>query len=114
MLSFLTMIFTLRLGLGATPVDRAAVSLRDEVAAVAAITMEREATAVAPVRAVEASLGWGAPARHVLTKEDWKNMLVDTLSNETIANAAMWVASQPIGLRVSGRRFFVTVRVATP
>jgi hypothetical protein len=114
MLSFLTMIFTLRVGLGATPVGPAVVSLRQEVAAVAAAAAEREASSIGPMRAAEASLSWGAPPRHALSKEDWKHMLEDALENETIMNAAMWIANQPVSLRVSGQKFFVTFRVSTP
>ena len=115
MLSLLAMIFTLRLGLGAAPTDGAMVSLREQVQAVAVQQAAREdAREVAPIRAGELSQSWEAPPRYRLSREDWLRMIESALANETIANAAVWIATQPVHVSMSGRRFFVSLRFATP
>jgi hypothetical protein len=112
MTSFLAMLFTLRIGLGASPMDGVKVSLREEALAVAvqAAQVERPpaATPYAVVRAGD------PPQRQPLTRDDWLDLLTGALSNETLANAAMWVADQPVSVSVSREKLFVSVRIATP
>jgi hypothetical protein len=115
MISFLATIFTLHLGLGASPVSRAAVSLREEALAVAAQTATRENSREAsqPVATIEAPFSAGATPR-ALTRDDWLHILTDVLSNDRLANAAMWVANQPVSLNLSAEKVFVSIRISTP
>jgi hypothetical protein len=113
MMSFLAMILTMRVGLGSAPVDRALLSLREEAATVAAERASRDEPGAKPAvgaigPAVQAERG---PPR---TREEWLVILTDALSNQTLANAAMWVAHQPLSVTMSPEKFFVSVRIATP
>jgi hypothetical protein len=119
MLSFLAMVFTLRIGLGATPVDRAVVSLREEAVVVAARDADRRREIewvgghVRPAGRVELHL---APPsrRRMLGREEWRRLLHEIISNETVTGAAMWIASQPVHVSMKNDRFFVSLRFATP
>jgi enoyl-[acyl-carrier-protein] reductase (NADH) len=113
MLSFLAMLFTFRLGLGAAPVDGAVASLRNESLAVA-VQHAADAQPVTTRRAGEVLGGVDAPARRALSHRDWERLLTDAIQNESIANAAMWLASQPLHVSVTGEKFFVSGRIATP
>jgi hypothetical protein len=113
MLSFLAMIFTLRVGLGATPVDRAAISLRDEALVVAEQVAQRKERDAIP-RPVPMAIVARPPGFHRLSREDWKRLVSEAFSNETISTAAMWIATQPVHVSMSGRKFFVSLRFATP
>ena len=112
MLSFLAMLFTFRLGLGAAPVGGAVASLRTESLAVAA----QHAAEAAPVTAHSAELLGSVipPAPRPLSELDWGRIVGEALQNESVANAAMWLASQPLRVNVSGEKFSVSVRLATP
>lgn len=113
MLSFLAMMFTFRLGLGAGPVDGAVSSLRSESLAVAA-QYAAETQPVTTRHAAEVLGSLEPPARRALSPRDWEQLLTRTIQNESIANAAMWLASQPLHVSVTSEKFFVSVRIATP
>jgi hypothetical protein len=111
-LSFLAMLLTFRLGLGAAPLDGAVASLRSESLAVAAHHAAEEAPVTVYSAEVLGSLT--PPAPRPLTHRDWGRIVGDALQNESVANAAMWLASQPFRVNVTGEKFSVSVRVATP
>lgn len=115
MISFLATILTLHVGLGASPVSRAVVSLRDEALAVATQEATRVTAreAAAPVATLAAPVAVDT-TRRVLSRNDWLHILGDVLSNEKLANAAMWVANQPVSLNLTSEKVFVSVRIATP
>jgi hypothetical protein len=118
MTSFLAMVFTLRLGLGATPVDQAVRSLREEAVAVAAHEAERRSEIeaagghVPPAGRVELHLD--APRRRALGREEWRRLIEEALANETLAGAALWIASQPLHVSMKSDRFSVSLRFPTP
>jgi hypothetical protein len=132
---FLAMLLTLRIGLVPGPTDGAILSIRDQVLHVAMDVAERD-TFVArespPVlssgmrllssgkRQLDANAAqlpdWAPPATvQVLRREDIRDMIADTLNgNQTIANAAMWLAAAPVRLRVSHEKIFVAITVRIP
>jgi hypothetical protein len=115
MLSFLAMLFTFRLGLGAAPVDGAVASLRTESLAVAARHAAEAVPAPVTVRSAELLESLSPPpALRPLSEMDWGRIVGEALQNESVANAAMWLASQPLHVNVSGEKFSVSVRLATP
>ena len=106
-------LFGLRLGLGAAPMDAAVASLREQAVAVAA------ASVAAPAEATPAAGGSEMPSaapapRRVLTREDWMAMLSDVIPSERLANAAIWIANQPLHVTVTSEKVFVSVRLSTP
>jgi hypothetical protein len=108
--SYAAVLFALRMGLAPGPAEQAAASLRDETLAVATAYAEVQA----PRDDAIASVSWRAPPKYALSREDWRRMLDDALRNETIANAAMWLAAQPVHVSLSGDRFFVALRFQGP
>lgn len=52
--------------------------------------------------------------RGAWTRERWTTLLRNVLPNDKLADAAMWIVSTPLRVKVSRGGFFVAVRVATP
>ena len=123
-----TMLFALRIGLVPGPGDGALMSIRHEAMQVARVVAERDTfvTHQAPrttsmlsraqVRIPE-SQSWTSPPALVadLQKQAWRDAIAEALNgNQTIANAAMWIAAAPLRLRVSHEKVFVAITVRTP
>lgn len=125
---FLAMLLTLRIGLVPSPATGAILSIREETLAVAQNVAERDTfVARRPVemqaslaglvsRAPQAEQGWGPPPTvHVMKKEEWQNAIAKTLTgNQTIANAATWLASAPLRLKVNRERIFLSIALRMP
>lgn len=135
MQSFLSMLLTLRIALVPSPTEGAVLSIREATLAAANDIAARDAFVVrrssAPVLSSGMRLlsagrqqvssaraqgpGWAPPPVQVLQREDWRSVIADTLNgNQTIANAAMWIAAAPLKLRVSNEKVFVAITVRTP
>jgi hypothetical protein len=123
-----TMLLALRVGLVPGPGDGALLSIREEALQVARVVAERDtfvthqtprATSIlsrAQVRIPDGQ-SWASPPALVadLQKQAWRDALADALNgNQTIANAAMWLASAPLRLKVSHEKVFVAITVRTP
>ena len=109
-------LFSLHIGLASLPMERATLSLREQALAVAAES-SYVAPRVEPVQGPTALVATGEakPRRPgVLTRQDWMNLMNEVLSNERLANAAMWIANQPVHVSMSSEKVFVSVRIATP
>jgi hypothetical protein len=117
--TFIPILFSLRIGLASASLEQAALSIRQETLAVAVESAERqryleEVAGVNVRRQAVAELGWRAPARYRLTREDWIAMIERSLSNEKVANTVAWLATQPVHVSVSDRRYFVSLRFSGP
>jgi hypothetical protein len=110
MITVLAMIFTMHTGLGATPIGGAVTSLRQEALAVAAQQAERDSGHELAPGAPAA----GGPAIRVVTREQWRGMLLDLLPGDRLASAAIWMMDQPVSVDVSGDKVFVSLRVGPP
>jgi hypothetical protein len=113
MSSFAALLFTLHLGLGASPLDGARVSLREEALAVAAEVEPAPLVPTPGAGSLAAPAELRAP-RRALTREDWLDLLDEALANERLAGAAMWIATQPLSVTMTSEKVFVSVRFATP
>lgn len=118
---FLAMLLSIRIGFVPTA-STAALSIREEVLAVAQQVAERDTFVQRqPVRrreGLEAGLAgiaaapeqsdmqaaanpWGPPPKFRIRKEQVRSVIERTLQgNQTLANAAVWLASAPLRLRV--------------
>ena len=130
MQSFLAMLLTLRIGLVPSPVDGAILSIREEALAVARDVAARDtfvgreparfqslrsATLAPETRPAAQAWGGPPPIVRVLRKEDWRGMLAHTLNgNQKIANAATWLASAPLRLKINNEKIFLSITVRTP
>jgi hypothetical protein len=134
MQSFLSLLLTLRIGLVPGPADGAVLSIREAALAAANDIAARDAFvthAPAPIlssgmRILSAGKrhvadpraqgpGWAPPPQTVLQREDWRDVIADALNgNQTIANAAIWLASAPVRLKVKHEEVFVAITLRTP
>ncbi|HET7754490.1 MAG TPA: hypothetical protein VFK85_11325 [Anaeromyxobacteraceae bacterium] len=123
------MLLTLRIGLVPIPATGAILSIREETLAVAQNVAERDTFVARRPVEMQASLsglvsrhpppqqGWAPPPTVEIMKQrdEWKSAIAKTLSgNQTIANAATWLASAPLRLRVNRERIFLSIALRMP